>query len=215
MQNKNKKYNNNLEILYSREKIDYTKAMIFLENRVARIVENQEKELIWFLEHPSIYTSGRSHFESNKHISNIPVQNTTRGGKITWHGPGQLVCYFVVDISKRKKDIRKFITVIENSIIETLKDFKIISFSDRKNIGIWVLDKKEEKKIAAIGFRVKKWIAFHGFSLNLSNNLNSYKKIIPCGISDKGISKIDNFKKISKVKIINRLKINLIRNLKY
>ena len=115
----------------------------------------------------------------------------------------------------RKKDIRKFITAIENSIIETLKDFKISSFSDRKNIGIWVSDKKEEKKIAAIGFRVKKWIAFHGFSLNLSNNLNSYKKIIPCGISDKGISKIDNFKKISKDKIINRLKINLIKNLKY
>ena len=89
------------------------------------------------------------------------------------------------------------------------------SFSDRKNIGIWVFDKKEEKKIAAIGFRVKKWIAFHGFSLNLSNNLNSYKKIIPCGISDKGISKVDNFKKISKDKIINRLKVNLIKNLKY
>ena len=104
---------------------------------------------------------------------------------------------------------------IENSIIETLKDFKISSFSDRKNIGIWVLDKSEEKKIAAIGFRVKKWIAFHGFSLNLSNNLDNYKKIVPCGISDKGISKIYNFKRVSKDKIINRLKVNLIKNLKY
>ena len=146
---------------------------------------------------------------------NVKIVKTNRGGKITWHGPGQLVCYFVVDISRRKKDIRKFITIIENSIIETLKDFKIISFSDRKNIGIWVLDKKEEKKIAAIGFRVKKWIAYHGFSLNLSNNLNSYKKIIPCGISDRGVCKIYDFKKISKKKIIDKLKIKLIKNLKY
>ena len=126
-----------------------------------------------------------------------------------------MICYFVIDISKRKKDIRKFISIIENSIIETLKDFKISSFSDRKNIGIWVLDKKKEKKIAAMGFRVKKWIAFHGFSLNLSNNLDNYKKIVPCGISDKGISKVENFKNISKNKIIDKLKTNLIKNLKY
>ena len=145
----------------------------------------------------------------------VKIVKTNRGGKITWHGPGQLVCYFVVDISKRRKDIRKFITAIENSIIETLKDFKIISFSDRKNIGIWVMDNKKEKKVAAIGFRIKKWIAFHGFSLNLSNSLNSYKKIIPCGISDKGVSRIYDFKKISKKKIIDKLKIKLVTNLKY
>ena len=173
----------NIEILESKKIIDYKFAINYMEEKLLDVKNNTAKELIWFLEHPSIYTSGRGNPVSQSYINKIPIYNSGRGGKITWHGPGQLICYFVLDISKRKKDIRKFITAIENSIIETLKDFKIISFSDRKNIGIWVLDKKEEKKIAAIGFRVKKWIAFHGFSLNLSNNLDNYKKIVPCGLS--------------------------------
>ena len=204
-----------MEIKISKKPVKYEEAVEYLDERVRQVSQNRNEELIWFLEHKSVYTCGVNFNQKDVLDKNVKIVKTNRGGKITWHGPGQLICYFVIDISRRKKDIRKFITVIENSIIETLKDFKISSFSDRKNIGIWVLDKKEEKKIAAIGFRVKKWIAFHGFSLNLSNNLNSYKKIIPCGISDKGISKIDNFKKISKDKIINRLKINLIKNLKY
>ena len=205
----------NIEIKKSTKPVNYKKAINLLEERVQNLTINNEKELIWFLEHRSIFTAGTSYKEKEIVEKSIKILKTNRGGKITWHGPGQLICYFVIDISRRKKDIRKFITVIENTIIETLKDFKISSFNDRKNIGIWVLDKKEEKKIAAIGFRVKKWIAFHGFSLNLSNNLDNYKKIVPCGISDKGISKIYNFKKVSKDKIINRLKVNLIKNLKY
>ena len=204
-----------IEIKKSIKPVDYSYAINLLEKRLEKVINNRAKELIWFLEHNKIYTAGTSFKESDVLDKSIKIIKTSRGGKITCHAPGQLICYFVIDLSKRKKDIRKFITVIENSIIETLKDFKISSFSDRKNIGIWVLDKNEEKKIAAIGFRVKKWIAFHGFSLNLSNNLDNYKKIIPCGISDKGISKIYNFKKISRDKIINRLKINLIKNLEY
>ena len=204
-----------MEIKISKKPVKYEEAMEYLNERVHQVSQNRNEELIWFLEHKSVYTCGVNFNQNDVLDKNVKIVKTNRGGKITWHGPGQLICYFVIDISKRKKDIRKFITVIEKSIIETLKDFKISSFSDRKNIGIWVLDKKEEKKIAAIGIRVKKWIAFHGFSLNLSNNLDDYKKIVPCGISDKGISKIDNFKKVSKDRIINRLKINLIKNLKY
>ena len=204
-----------MEIKISKKPVKYEKAIEFLDERVHQVYENINEELIWFLEHKSVYTSGVNFNQKDVLDKKIKIIKTNRGGKITWHGPGQLICYFVLDISKRKKDIRKFITAIENSIIETLKNFKINSFSDRKNIGIWVLDKKEEKKIAAIGFRVKKWIAFHGFSLNLSNNLNNYKKIVPCGISDKGISKVDSFKKISKNKVINELKKNLIKNLRY
>ena len=204
-----------MEIKISKKPVKYEDAIEYLDERVHQVSQNRNEELIWFLEHKSVYTCGVNFNQEDVLDKSVKIVKTNRGGKITWHGPGQLICYFVLNISKRKKDIRKFITAIENSIIESLKDFKISSFSDRKNIGIWVFDKKEEKKIAAIGFRVKKWIAFNGFSLNLSNNLNNYKKIIPCGISDKGISKIDNFKKISKDKIINRLKINLIKNLKY
>jgi len=204
-----------MEIKISRKPVKYEEAIKYLDERVNQVSKNKSEELIWFLEHKSVYTCGVNFNQHDVLDKNVKIVKTNRGGKITWHGPGQLICYFVVDISRRKKDIRKFITAIENSIIETLKDFKINSFSDRRNIGIWVLDKKKEKKIAAIGFRVKKWIAFHGFSLNLSNNLNSYKKIVPCGIIDKGISKVENFRNISKNKIIDKLKKNLIKNLKY
>ena len=204
-----------MEIKISEKPVKYEEAVKILDERVQQVSMDNNKELVWFLEHKSVYTCGVNFNQNDILDKKVKIIKTKRGGKITWHGPGQLICYFVVDISKRKKDIRKFITSIENSIIETLKDFKIISFSDRKNVGIWVLDGKEEKKIAAIGFRIKKWIAFHGFSLNLSNSLNSYKKIIPCGISDKGVSRIYDFKKISKKKIIDKLKIKLIKNLKY
>ena len=204
-----------MEIKISKKPVKYEEAVKYLDERVQEVFLNKNEELIWFLEHKSVYTCGVNFNQKDVLDKNVKIIKTNRGGKITWHGPGQLVCYFVVDISKRRRDIRKFITVIEDSIIETLKDFKIISFSDRKNIGIWVSDNKKEKKIAAIGFRIKNWIAFHGFSLNLSNSLNSYKKIIPCGISDKGVSRIYDFKKISKKKIIDKLKIKLVTNLKY
>ena len=204
-----------MEIKISKKPVKYEEAMEYLDERVHQVSQNRNEELIWFLEHKSVYTCGVNFNQKDVLDKNVKIVKTNRGGKITWHGRGQLICYFVLDISKRKRDIRKFITAIENSIIETLKSFKISSFSDRKNIGIWVLDRNEEKKIAAIGFRIKKWIAFHGFSLNLSNNLNNYKKIVPCGISDKGISKVKNFKNISKNRIIDKLKTNLIKNLKY
>ena len=204
-----------MEIKISKKPVKYEEAVEYLDERVRQVSQNRNEELIWFLEHKSVYTCGVNFNQKDVLDKNVKIVKTNRGGKITWHGRGQLICYFVLDISKRKRDIRKFITAIENSIIETLKSFKISSFSDRKNIGIWVLDRNEEKKIAAIGFRIKKWIAFHGFSLNLSNNLNNYKKIVPCGISDKGISKVKNFKNISKNRIIDKLKTNLIKNLKY
>ena len=145
-----------IEIKISKKPVEYTKAINFLEKRLDKFKNNIATELVWILEHPKIYTGGTSYKNYEILDKNIKIINTNRGGKITWHGPGQLVCYFVIDISKRKKDIRKFISAIENSIIETLKDLKIISFSDRNNIGIWDIDKKEKKKIAAIGFRVKK-----------------------------------------------------------
>ena len=204
-----------MEIKISKKPVKYEEAIKYLDERVQEVSKNKNEELIWFLEHKSVYTCGVNFNQKDVLDKNVKIIKTNRGGKITWHGPGQLVCYFVVDISKRRRDIRKFITVIEDSIIETLKDFKIISFSDRKNIGIWVSDNKKEKKIAAIGFRIKNWIAFHGFSLNLSNSLNNYKKIIPCGILDKGVSRIYDFKKVSKKRIIDKLKTKLIRNLKY
>ena len=143
----------------------------------------------------------------------INLVKTSRGGKITWHGPGQLVCYFVINLNKRKKDIRKFVILIEKTIMQTLKKYKINSFSDRKNIGIWVNDKNKTKKVGAIGIKIKKWIAYHGFSLNINNSLYQYKKIIPCGIIDKEVSNLKLIKNQNYMKIKDEIVLNFIKNL--
>ena len=140
----------------------------------------------------------------------LKIIKTSRGGKITFHGPGQKVVYFVLNLNKRKKDIRQLIRNIEKCIIVTLKHFKINSFNDKKNIGIWVKYNSEIFKIAAIGIKVKKWIAFHGFSINVSNNLDVYKKIIPCGIKDKKITSVMQLKK-KKIRIDNEIIKNFLK----
>ena len=204
-----------IEIKKSIKAVNYKTAINLMEKRVNDLALNNGKELIWFLEHKAIFTAGTSYKEKEIIEKNIKVFKTNRGGKITWHGPGQIICYLVIDLNKRKKDIRKFITAIEKSIIHTLKEVNIKSFNDRKNIGIWTNHDNKIKKIAAIGIRVKKWIAFHGFSINYSNSLEEYKKIIPCGISDKEIININKIKKIRKAKIIGKLEKNLLNFLNY
>ena len=127
-----------IEIKKSIKPVNYFDAIDFLEKRVTKININDANELIWILEHPSIFTAGTSFNENDILDKSIKVVKTSRGGKITWHGPGQLVCYFVINLNNRKKDIRKFLNIIENSIIASLKKFGISSYSDRKNIGICV-----------------------------------------------------------------------------
>ena len=205
----------NIEIKKSIKAVNYKMAIKLLEKRVNDLVLNNGKELIWFLEHRAIFTAGTSYKEKEIIEKKIKIFKTNRGGKITWHGPGQIICYLVIDLNKRKKDIRKFISAIENSIIHTLKDVNIKSFNDRKNVGIWTNHDNKIKKIAAIGIRVKKWIAFHGFSINYSNSLEEYKKIIPCGISDKGVININKIKKVSKAEVIRKLEKNLLNYLNY
>jgi lipoyl(octanoyl) transferase len=181
-----------IEIKLSKKRIPYKKAMIFLNKRVEQVKNGNNKELVWMLEHPRTYTGGVS-FKNHEIIDKkIKVIKTNRGGKITLHNPGQKILYFVINLNKRKKDIRKLISVIELSIIQFLKIFKITAKKDKKNIGIWV----KGKKIAAIGLRVSRWIAFHGFSINISNNLKEYLKIIPCGLDNKKITSIYAEKKI-------------------
>ena len=203
-----------LDIKRSIKPVKYNKAIEFLEKRVDEVSKGKSNDLIWILEHPSIFTTGRRYSENEILDKKIKLIKTHRGGKITWHGPGQLICYFVIDLKKRKKDIRKFINLIENTIIETLKSYKIFSFNDRKNIGIWIEDKNKIKKIAAIGIRVKKWIAYHGFSLNINNSLDEYKKITPCGIKDKGVINLKLIKNLKYNKIREKIILNFIKNLK-
>ena len=204
----------NIEIKKSVKPINYFDAINLLEKRLESLHNNIDKELIWTLEHNEIFTAGTSFNESEILDNSIELIKTNRGGKITCHAPGQLICYFVLDLRK-KKDIRKFISCIEKTIIETLKEYKIETFSDKDNIGIWHKKNNSINKVAAIGVRVKKWIAYHGFAININNNLEQYKKIIPCGITDKGVTNLininnndySNLDKILIEKFISNLKI--------
>ena len=179
-----------IEIKKSEKPVIYEDAKKIMEERLLNVDLNKSNELIWTLEHPDIYTAGTSYTENDILDKSIKILETNRGGKITYHGPGQLICYFVIDLKKRKKDIRNFISIIEKTIIDTLQFFSIKAFSDKENIGIWYKDNEQTKKVAAIGVRISKWIAYHGFSININNNLDKYKAIIPCGIKDKGVTNL-------------------------
>ena len=183
-----------IEIKKSEKPVIYEDAKKMMEERLLNVDKNKSNELIWTLEHPDIYTAGTSYNESDILDKSIKILETNRGGKITYHGPGQLICYFVIDLKKRKKDIRNFITIIEKTIMDTLQFFNIKTFSDKENIGIWYKDNEQTKKVAAIGVRISKWIAYHGFSININNNLDKYKAIIPCGIKDKGVTNLKQIK---------------------
>ena len=204
----------NIEVKNSVKPVDYNESMKILDKRIEDVLLGKKNELLWILEHNTVYTAGTSSIETDLIDKDIEVIKTKRGGKHTLHSPGQKVVYFVLNLNKRKKDIRKLVSNIENCIISILKEYKIESFVDKKNIGIWVNHKNNHKKIAAIGIRVKKWIAYHGFSLNVSNNLEEYKKIVPCGIKDKGVTnlkemKADNYNNINDVIIKKFLNIFL------
>ena len=203
-----------IDIKKTTKPIKYNVAIKLLEKRLAEVNQKKSKELIWILEHPSVFTAGKMYKKDEILDRNVRLIKTSRGGKITWHGPGQLICYFVIDLKRRKKDIRKFINIIEKSIIETLKKYNINSFSDRKNIGIWTINKKKIEKIAAIGIRVSKWIAYHGFSININNSLDEYKKIVPCGIVNKGVTNLSLIKNQNYTNLKKDLISNLLKNLK-
>ena len=201
----------NIEIKKTIKPVKYEKAIKLLEERVDDINNNKKEDLIWILEHKEIYTAGTNYKENEILNKNINLIKSNRGGKITYHGPGQIICYFAIDLKKRKKDIRKFITLLEKTIIDSLSNFNINSFGDKKNVGVWVNNKGNIKKIGAIGVRVSRWIAYHGFSININNDLTKYKNIIPCGIADKGVinlKEINNqdYKNLDEVIIKNFIK---------
>ena len=199
-----------IEIKISKKRIPYKTAMLFLDKRVEEVKNGKNKELLWILEHPTTYTAGVSFNEKEIIDKKIKIFKSNRGGKITLHNPGQKVIYFVINLNNRKKDIRKFINIIEDSIIQFLEIYKIKAKSDKKNIGIWVND----KKIAAIGIRVSRWIAYHGCSINISNNLNQYLKIVPCGLNNKKVTSILKVMNIKPKNYENDLANIFIKNIK-
>jgi len=193
-----------MELKNTHKPIDYADSMKILDKRVKDVFNEEKDELLWVLEHKKVYTAGTSSKNEDILDKNLEILKTNRGGKHTLHAPGQKVIYFVLNLNKRGKDIRTLVQKIEKCIMEILEEYEIKSHSDRKNIGIWVENNNNLMKIAAIGIRVKKWIAYHGFSINVNNDLSLYKKIIPCGIKDKGVTSlkemgIKNFKNIDKI----------------
>ena len=189
-----------VEIKKSIKPIKYNFAINYMEKRLEQISKGKKNELMWILEHNTVYTGGTSSNNKDLIDKNLNIIKTKRGGKYTVHSPGQKIVYFVLNLNKRKKDIRKLINQIEIIIINILKNYKVTSNADKKNIGIWV----DDKKIAAIGLRVRKWIAYHGFSLNVSNDLTIYDGIIPCGIKNKDVTSlknlgINNYSEIDKI----------------
>tara|TARA_Y100000590_G_scaffold297743_1_gene335626 strand:- start:727 stop:1347 length:621 start_codon:yes stop_codon:yes gene_type:complete len=202
-----------IEIKKSSKPVEYREAIDFLERRLVEINQKNATELIWILEHADVYTAGTSYNESEILDKSINVVKTNRGGKITYHGPGQIIFYFVINLNERNMNIRKFTTIIENTIIQTLNEYKIKSFNDRDNIGIWVNHENKIKKLAAIGIRVRKWIAYHGFAINVNNNLENYNKIIPCGIKNKDVSNLKLIKDQNYDQLSDKIIKNFIKNL--
>ena len=199
-----------LEIKISKKLIPYKSAFKFLKKRVDTLKKQKGEDLLWILEHPLTFTAGIRSKKNEILDKKINIIETNRGGKITLHNPGQKIVYFVLDLNKKKKDVRNLVKQIELSIIEFLKLYNIKSYADKENVGIWV----RAKKIAAIGIRVSQWIAYHGCSININNDLDHYKKIIPCGLNNNKITSMEGETKEKIINIEKNLKKIFIKNLK-
>ena len=180
----------NIEIKKQYDLVDYEASVKYMQLRVNEISRNLQKELIWFLNHDHIYTKGTSANENEILKTNeIKIVKTNRGGKTTYHGPGQRIVYFMIDLNSKKKDIRRFITIIEQSLIDFLKNYKINATTFKDRVGIWVTGKDgqtfdKEEKIGAIGLRLQKWITYHGLSFNIKPDMTNYEYINACGLEN-------------------------------
>ena len=180
--------------------VDYNTALEKMDNYVQKIISGEADEKIWLLEHPSLYTAGTSAKKNDLVEPNrFPVFETKRGGQYTYHGPGQRVVYVMLDLNKRGKDVKKFVENLEAWIIHALAEFNVVGQSRSERVGIWVErpDKPkningliEEEKIAAIGVRLRKWITFHGLSINVDPDLSHFDGIVPCGIKEHGVTSL-------------------------
>ncbi|MAH89135.1 MAG: hypothetical protein CMJ06_03720 [Pelagibacterales bacterium] len=196
----------NIEIIESKNTIDYNYAINFMESKISQVKNNFCKEIIWFLEHPSIYTSGRGNPIKQDKINKIPIYNTNRGGKLTWHGPGQRIIYFIINLKKRGLDVRRFVNNIEQFIISSLSNLDIKAYKKKNIVGIWALDKnKSEAKIGSLGLRVSKGIIYHGLSINVTCALSNFNNIDPCGIKNSKVTSIKSLKNITNKKIVDEI----------
>jgi lipoyl(octanoyl) transferase len=178
-----------MQIITSNELVDYTSALEFMQQRVAGIIDGSQDECLWFLQHPALYTAGTSAKASDLLESRFPVYDAGRGGQYTYHGPGQLVCYVMLKLEP--KDVKLFVWRLEEWIIQTLAEFGINGERREGRVGIWVATPNGEEKIAAIGIRLKKWVSYHGISINISPDLTHFNGIVPCGLPQFGVTSFE------------------------
>ena len=186
-----------VEIYKSDSTVDYLDAIEFMEKRATEVRLGVKNELIWFLEHPHIYTSGTGAHENELLLPNkIPVHKTGRGGKFTYHGPGQRVIYIMLNLERFNNDIRYFILTLEKIIIETFKSFGVGVFANRDRIGIWTKNNEDNshEKIGAIGLKIKKWISLHGIAININPDMEYFSGIVPCGLSGFKVTSLNKIK---------------------
>ncbi|MBO9446179.1 lipoyl(octanoyl) transferase LipB [Ruegeria sp. R14_0] len=179
---------------------DYTDAVAFMEARVAAIAAGEAEECVWLLEHPPLYTAGTSaRIEDLTDPDRFPVYEAKRGGEYTYHGPGQRVAYVMLDLNKRGKDVRKFVKQLEEWVIAALAEFNVHGEIREGRVGVWVKRNDKpltasgqtaEDKVAAIGLRLRKWVSFHGISINVEPDLEHFSGIVPCGITEHGVTSL-------------------------
>ena len=200
---------NEIEWKISNNPVEYDFAVSEMINRVLEIKKNSAREMIWLLEHNSIFTAGTSAKLEDLKNSNVNFQHTGRGGQWTWHGPGQRVVYLMLNLKNRLQDVKAYVYALEELIILTLKDFYIDGVRINGQPGVWVKNNNGCDKIAALGIRISSWITFHGISINVNPDLGEFKNIVPCGIKNSGVTSFYKLgKKISLKELDNSLKKN-------
>lgn len=186
-----------VELKKSKELVPFKEAFAFMEKRVEEIIAGKGKQMLWFLEHEPVYTAGVSAKDEDLLFKgDIPVFKTNRGGQYTYHCPGMMIVYCMLDLKKifapKQPDVRKFVELLENVVIEVLAHYGIKGEIKQGRVGIWVVDDKgKEKKIAAIGIKLRKWVSYHGIAININPDLRGFQNIVPCGIREFGVTSID------------------------
>lgn len=192
--------NLNLEWRFEQNLINYSESLKFMEQRAKDIFENREKSLIWVLEHPPIYTAGISSDDNDLlNNSEIEVIKTNRGGKYTYHGPGMKIIYTMLDLKKlfypQEPDISRFVEFLESWIMAVLSQYNIVAEIRKNRVGLWVNTSQGEKKISAIGIKIKRWVSYHGIAININPDLKNFENIVPCGLKEYGVTSFSDLNK--------------------
>lgn len=179
--------------------VPYPEALAWMEARATAVASGEAREAVWLVEHPPLYTAGTSATPTELLDAQFPVFNAGRGGRYTYHGPGQRVGYIILDIGKRGRDVRCFVHAVEGWVIAALEHLEVKAWRAPGRIGIWAEDEGQEAKIGAIGIRVRRWISLHGFSVNVAPNLSHFDGIIPCGLPQFGVTSLSKLGKTVKM----------------